>query len=42
MNGLANSSCIDLIRDGYAVIKAIPDERAAEYVEEIHEWLESL
>ncbi len=32
----------DLIRDGYAVIKGVvPRERCAEYVEDIHEWLES-
>lgn len=33
----------DLIRDGYAVIRgAIPRERADHYVNEMHEWLESL
>jgi hypothetical protein len=33
----------DLIKNGYAVIKgAIPKERAAKYVDEMHEWLESL
>ncbi|KAJ9127729.1 hypothetical protein QFC24_000012 [Naganishia onofrii] len=32
----------DLIKNGYAVIKgAIPKERAAKYVDEMHEWLES-
>lgn len=33
----------DLIRDGYAVVKgAVPAERAGEYAEQFHEWLESL
>ena len=33
----------DLIRDGYAVIKgAIPKERADLYVDQVHEFLESV
>ncbi|KAK4057267.1 hypothetical protein OIO90_001764 [Microbotryomycetes sp. JL221] len=31
----------DLVRDGYAVIKnAVPEDKAAYYVSEIHQWLE--
>lgn len=33
----------DLIRDGYAVIKgAIPKQRAEQYVEQVHDFLESV
>lgn len=33
----------DLIRDGYAVIKgAVPEDRAAQYVDEVHEFLGSV
>ena len=33
----------DLIRDGYAVIKgAIPQERAEQYVDQVHDFLESV
>lgn len=33
----------DLVRDGYAVVKgAIPADRAAGYVDEMHSWLEGL
>lgn len=36
------SSSSDLIRDGYCVIKnVLSEERAAEIVSDIHEWLES-
>lgn len=33
----------DLIRDGYAVIKgAVPADRAAQYVDEVHDFLGSV
>jgi len=33
----------DLVRDGFAVVKgAIPADRAASYVDELHTWLEDL
>lgn len=33
----------DLARDGYAVVKgAVPKERAAQYAERMHEYLEGL
>jgi hypothetical protein len=33
----------DLARDGFAVVKgAVPADRAAKYVGDMHEWLESL
>jgi len=33
----------DLHRDGVAVVKgAVPKERAAEYVSQMHQWLEDL
>ncbi|KAI5477301.1 hypothetical protein MNV49_006522 [Pseudohyphozyma bogoriensis] len=32
----------DLVRDGYAIVKAIPEEKAAEYAQEFHAYLESL
>jgi hypothetical protein len=32
----------DLVRDGYAVVPAISAEKAAQYVERFHDWLEDL
>jgi hypothetical protein len=32
----------DLVRDGYAVVPAISADKAAHYVERMHDWLESL
>lgn len=31
-----------LVRDGYAVIKVFSDEKAAEYVDKVHEFLEGV
>jgi hypothetical protein len=40
--GLITHIRTDLLRDGFAVVKGIvPKERCAQYVEDIHEWLES-
>lgn len=39
---LINSPRPDLVKDGYAVVKGVlSKERAACYVDQIHEWLES-